>query len=289
MLAKQAWRLIRETHSLFYGVYKARYFHCCSFMEAELGSNPSMVWRSLLQACNVIREGSVWEVGDVRSIGISCHKWLPHPPCFRDEADQDLRECDLINEATHQWDQSILAATFTQATVEDILRIRVDTLNTRDKLTWKENKPRECTVKTVYQVALRLNHPHSGEHSSASQDQRLWKRLWSLNVPSKVKTFMWRACYNVLPTKSNLARQKVQIDPKCSFCGQQDETTQHILWEYPFARNVWALVRGKLQKSSFVTEEFFMLARHMVHRLGGKDLELWAITSWSLWNTQNRF
>ena len=134
-----------------------------------------------------------------------------------------------------------------------------------------------------------INHPHSGEHSSASQDQRLWKRLWSLNVPSKVKTFMWRACYNVLPTKSNLARQKVQIDPKCSFCGQQDETTQHILWEYPFARNVWALVRGKLQKSSFVTEEFFMLARHMVHRLGGKDLELWAITSWSLWNTQNRF
>ena len=149
MLAKQAWRLIRETHSLFYRVYKARYFYCCSFMEAELGSNLSMVWRSLLQACNVIREGSVWEVGDGRSIGISSHKWLPHPPCFRDEADQDLRECDLINKATHQWDQSILAATFTRATVEDILRIRVDTLNTRDKLTWKANKPREFTVKTA--------------------------------------------------------------------------------------------------------------------------------------------
>ena len=144
-------------------------------------------------------------------------------------------------------------------------------------------------MKTAYQVALRLSQSCSREHSSASQDQHLWKKLWSLNVPPKVRTFMWKACCNVLPTKSNLAQRKVQIDPKCSFCGQQDEKTQHILWECPFARNVWALVPGKLQKSSFVTEEFFMLARHMVHRLGGKDLELWAITSWSLWNARNRF
>ena len=144
-------------------------------------------------------------------------------------------------------------------------------------------------VKMTYQVALRLSQPCSREHSSAFQDQHLWKKLWSLNMPPKVRTFMWRACYNVLPTKSNLARQKVQIDLKCSFCGQRDETTQHILCECPFAHNVWALVRGKLQKRSFMTEEFFMLARHMVHRLGGNDLELWAITSWSLWNARNCF
>ena len=66
---------------------------------------------------------------------------------------------------------TILATTFTRATVEDILRIRVGTSNTRDKLTWKENKSREFTVKTAYQMALRLNQLCSGEHSSASQDQ----------------------------------------------------------------------------------------------------------------------
>ena len=139
-------------------------------------------------------------------------------------------------------------------------------------------------MKTAYQVALRLSHLQSGEHSSASQDQRLRKKLWSQNVPPKFRTFMWRACCNVLPTKTNLARRKVQIDPKCSICGQQDETTQQILWECLFPCNVWALAWGKLQKSSFVTKKFFMLARCMVHRLGGKDLEMWAITSWSLWN-----
>ena len=50
LLEKQAWRLIHQNHSLFFRVYKARYFPNCSFMEAELGNNPSYVWRSLLAA-----------------------------------------------------------------------------------------------------------------------------------------------------------------------------------------------------------------------------------------------
>ena len=60
MLAKQAWWLLHETHSLFYCVYKTRYFPSCSFMDAELGASPSVVWRSLLQAREVIWEGSIW-------------------------------------------------------------------------------------------------------------------------------------------------------------------------------------------------------------------------------------
>ena len=73
-------------------------------MEANLGSNPSFVWRSLLQARDMIMEESVWEVGDGRSISISSHKWLPQPPHFHDGADEDLRVCDLISKVTPQWD-----------------------------------------------------------------------------------------------------------------------------------------------------------------------------------------
>ena len=58
VLAKQAWRLIHQDHSLFYRVYKARYFPNCNFLLAKLGSNPSYVWWSLLEARDVIWEGS---------------------------------------------------------------------------------------------------------------------------------------------------------------------------------------------------------------------------------------
>lgn len=96
MLAKQAWRLVQETHSLFYRGYKAWNFPQFSFMEAKLGSNPTFVRRSLLQACEVLREGSTLAVGDGRSIGIWSHKWLPHPLRFKDNADRNMKVRDLI-------------------------------------------------------------------------------------------------------------------------------------------------------------------------------------------------
>ena len=68
MLTKQAWRLIHNNGSLFYRVYKARYFPNTSFLDAELGNNPSFVWRSLLAARDIIQAGSRWTIGDGRNV-----------------------------------------------------------------------------------------------------------------------------------------------------------------------------------------------------------------------------
>ena len=70
-LAKQAWHLLHHTRFLFYKVYKARYFPNCSFLEAELGHNPSFVWGSLIVAREVIVAGSRWRVGDGSHILVS--------------------------------------------------------------------------------------------------------------------------------------------------------------------------------------------------------------------------
>ena len=70
LLAKQAWILLLNTYSLFFRVYKLRYFPNCSFMDAELGSNPSYVWRSLWAAREIICEGLKWGVGHGRTIDV---------------------------------------------------------------------------------------------------------------------------------------------------------------------------------------------------------------------------
>ena len=82
MLSKQAWRLIHNNGSLFYRVYKARYFPNTSFLDAELGNNPSFVWRSLLAARDIIQAGSRWIIGDGRNVSVASHSWLPHSPVF---------------------------------------------------------------------------------------------------------------------------------------------------------------------------------------------------------------
>ncbi|XP_058218798.1 uncharacterized mitochondrial protein AtMg00310-like [Rhododendron vialii] len=44
LLAKQGWRIMMSLECLLAQVLKSRYFKDKSFMEAELGSNPSWVW-----------------------------------------------------------------------------------------------------------------------------------------------------------------------------------------------------------------------------------------------------
>ena len=131
MLSKQAWRLIQDTHSLFYRVYQARYFPNCSFMMAELGSNPSFVWRSLLAARDIIYAGSQWRVGDGRDIGVFTHKWLPQTPTPLHEGALGIQVRELINEDSRQWDQGKLEAMFTQDTVQEIMTVPLTNLHSK--------------------------------------------------------------------------------------------------------------------------------------------------------------
>ena len=116
----------------------------------------------------------------------------------------------------------------------------------------------------------------------------VWKKLWKLNIPPKVRMFTWRACSNILPTKVNLAPKKIQVDPKCTTCTQQDETICHVLWQCSLARNIRALVRGKIQKSCSSEENFFDLTAQMMDRLSKWELEQWLMICWSLWNARNQ-
>ena len=180
-------------------------------------------------------------------------------------------------------------ALFSQRTSREILAIPLSNLHTRDSLIWMKNKSRTFSVKSAYQVAVRLTQQHDEEHSVARRDQPIWKKIWSLNVPPKVRTFLWRACSNSLPTRTNLHRWKVQIESLCGVCCQEPETTGHILWECPLARNVWALDKGKTQKCSNEARDFFLLFGHKARALDSCELKRWAIPARSICNARNKF
>ncbi|XP_075648666.1 uncharacterized protein LOC142619455 [Castanea sativa] len=117
----------------------------------------------------------------------------------------------------------------------------------------------------------------------------MWNRIWQLHTPPKVRNFVWRACSDILPTRTNLYRRKVPVDPACGICQQHDETVAHALWSCPMARNVWALVTGKLQKRSSEVKDFYVLVRGLMAELSPKEMEVCATVSWSIWNARIRY
>ena len=146
-------------------------------MMAKLGSNPSYVWRSLLATREVIRKGSTWQVGDGRMIGVTSHKWLPNTPVFLREPEVELKVYDLINQTTGQWDRGKLFATFNPRTCAEIIATPLNHLDSQDLLVWTENKDRIFSVKTAYQVALRLKSSGMAEHSSARVHSATWGKI----------------------------------------------------------------------------------------------------------------
>lgn len=157
---------------------------------------------------------------------------------------------------------------------------------------WKENRSKKFSVKSAYQVAQRMRELDRVEHSGMVPERSVWRQLWSLNVPPKesdVCIIVQRACSNILLTRDNLHCQKIDIDPWCEFCCQQSESVAHLLWECPFAKNVWALRRGKIQKFSNYVQDFFMLFHWLIDRLPQQELEQWAVTTWAIWNARNKY
>lgn len=66
-----------------------------------------------------------------------------------------------------------------------------------------------------------------------------WKKLWSLDLPGKIISFMWRVCRMCLPTAVNLLKKRVEISSVCTWCLCRQEDEIHVLFDCSFARSVW--------------------------------------------------
>uniref|UniRef100_A0A2N9FCX4 Reverse transcriptase zinc-binding domain-containing protein n=1 Tax=Fagus sylvatica TaxID=28930 RepID=A0A2N9FCX4_FAGSY len=148
---------------------------------------------------------------------------------------------------------------------------------------WKGTKTGVFTVHSAYEM-LESDRRKSdiGESSNMANLRWLWRKVWKMAIPGKIKHFIWRAYHESLPTYQQLHRRKIRTEANCPVCSQQEETTLHALWQCPLARNTWALVQGRVQKLPNQGGDFSIFMLRMFQDFPKAEIEEWAITSWAI-------
>lgn len=112
---------------------------------------------------------------------------------------------------------------FTPPISEAILKISLSQSPHFDKLTWREKPNGSFSIRNVYRLIQSHNTKQVGENSSTPNPNPLWKAIWKINTPHKIKFFSWRACGNGLLCSQHLKRKNIEVKGMCAFCQNQEE------------------------------------------------------------------
>ncbi|GAV64441.1 zf-RVT domain-containing protein [Cephalotus follicularis] len=78
----------------------------------------------------------------------------------------------------------------------------------------------------------------------------VFKSLWSLDVPPRIKTFLWLAVLNSLPMRSVLKNCSIIDNDMCPGCNSHSETVLHILRDCLYSKRIWKQVPSQKLSSS---------------------------------------
>ena len=156
---------------------------------------------------------------------------------------EDGRVSDLINPFTRTWDLNLVHGLLSPDEAALVLRIPLSRTPVEEKIIWPFTPSGKYTVSLGSKFLTKLN---SVKIPTANQQRQngIWNQIWGLNVPNKVRHFMWLVCKEDIQTKHNLLRRKILLEDKYEQCGVESETAVHALWECAMLDKIWEVVPG---------------------------------------------
>jgi len=199
---------------------------------------------------------------------------------------------ELINIVDASWDVDLVQSIFESVDANRILQIPI-TNGREDCVAWHFNRSGLFSVKLAYhcQWKKKFGARIAGPQGSGTSNRQVWKNLWKLQVPGKIKNFGWRALRGLMPCKAILANRHVIPEGGCPVCHNGAEDIKHLIFRCDRARAVWRAI-GVWEKirylivadpsGSIVLEEVI----NRGEQVNGLDLglaELILTGGWYLW------
>lgn len=161
---------------------------------------------SILQARGLLLRGLRVRIGNGFSTGIWDTPWLkddgnfrvftPRPP----NSFYPKRVADLSDPITQSWGKQFIEDTFWPIDREQILATPIGAITSVDRLVWHYSKDGTYSVKSAYHllVSARSSEDGATTGSASGESGVRWNEIWGLELPPKIRMFLWRVCKNIL-------------------------------------------------------------------------------------------
>lgn len=212
-----------------------------NILDTVFAGDASPTWRSIEYGLELLKAGVVHRVGNGVSINIWRDNWLPRRTAMKPVGSTRwcrLRKvCHLIDRRSGQWDEAVVRRYFYPWDVEEILKIKLPRRDTEDVIAWHYEKTGVFSVRSAYRLAMQLDRElgHQGSSTAPDGERAVWRKLWRLAVPPKVRVFAWKAIQNGLPTRANRHYRHLDQQSTCQICGMGSEDVFHAVITCPHA------------------------------------------------------
>lgn len=131
---------------------------------------------------------------------------------------EHYRVKDLWDDNTRDWRRSLIHQLFNNEEAALITSMARFQVTEDDQLTWWRSRSGCYSVQSAYYTIT--------EELFDSSHLRVpgpWMSIWKLQVPRKIKFFLWRAARGCLPTGNNLLFCHVMCEKYCPMCEENPE------------------------------------------------------------------
>ncbi|XP_072064201.1 uncharacterized protein [Arachis hypogaea] len=237
---ERAWRALKNPYAIWVKILQAVYYPKGNFWEAQVGKNSSWIWKSILHGRELLRRKGKWSVGNGSKINIWMDNWIAEVGKVLGNGRQDNQKVEELIEEGRGWNESKIRSMFLPEICDAIIRTPISFVNKEDNLYWPARDDGIYTIKTGYFAAKgEFQSRDHGNPSTSDARRELWKEIWKMKVPSKIKSFLWKAAYDIVPVNSNLFKKRIAGSPICQICTKEVETTEHALLLCEWTRAAW--------------------------------------------------
>ncbi|KAF7828673.1 ribonuclease H [Senna tora] len=229
-----------------------------------------------------------WSIRDGNGAAFWTDRWgnLPLPLCQYASVDIDevtrQRTVASYRSESGGWRSSDFEHYFDHNTLIRVMsEMPPNPLRGSDKICWGVGGDGNFTVKKAY-------------FSIEKQDRigRNWNWMWKMNIPERVKLFMWQMLHLKLPTNARCSKWSDKSDC-CVWCCNHIEDTIHVLRDCQHAMKAWRNLVHPSKLALFVGCDFDnWIALNRKTDFGLRDgiewTQVWAVGMWMIWHWRNK-